>query len=449
MKYAAIITATGRKGYRGLSSALRRRVPRRHPRVVLHPFVSFLSLFTPRRALFFLSALIRVKSPGGRIVRGIWSVFDAERARLATERGGGGEAEGGERHSSVAVAETARGSWNIRKKNKRKARWAIPRRRGKSRFHFSTRPVSRMPAACVYFVSFYITEVPRETSILCVLSPAPRLRQRPSLSPLLSRGLSAFLAGQSIVKLCRFSSFRLFVSARPTSFLATFLIGWHEWHGVFPASGLSFYRPVHRQNFKHVAQFRKVSHVRVNAAKYTHARTHTCARNARAVARYRRNENIRERPVHFLRLCRALWYVSFQLSCPAFPSKLKRVLAKTSSVYKRVRSLHFPLSLPTLCPSKQREGTKRAGDKSRQTARERKIPGEKTIPPSWCIFRTTIDEIAETIGRWLVDVWWRRSRGTVSIVVARACTNTSHRVPQPKIQNIHPSASPSSSSLCL
>lgn len=35
-------------------------------------------------------------------------------------------------------------------------------RGGKSRFHSSTRPISRMPAGCVYFVSFYITGYPRD-----------------------------------------------------------------------------------------------------------------------------------------------------------------------------------------------------------------------------------------------------------------------------------------------
>lgn len=36
------------------------------------------------------------------------------------------------------------------------------RRGGKSRFHSSTRPISRMPAGCMYFVSFYITGYPRD-----------------------------------------------------------------------------------------------------------------------------------------------------------------------------------------------------------------------------------------------------------------------------------------------
>lgn len=56
---------------------------------------------------------------------------------------------------------------NILKKNKRKratAAAAIPHgaRGGKSRFHSSARPISRMPAGCVYFVSFYITRYPRD-----------------------------------------------------------------------------------------------------------------------------------------------------------------------------------------------------------------------------------------------------------------------------------------------
>lgn len=56
---------------------------------------------------------------------------------------------------------------NILKKNKRKrtdgrARGDSARRGGKSRFHSSTRPISRMPPGCVYFVSFYITGYPRD-----------------------------------------------------------------------------------------------------------------------------------------------------------------------------------------------------------------------------------------------------------------------------------------------
>lgn len=35
-------------------------------------------------------------------------------------------------------------------------------RGGKSRFHSCTRPISRMPAGSVYFVSFYITRYPRD-----------------------------------------------------------------------------------------------------------------------------------------------------------------------------------------------------------------------------------------------------------------------------------------------
>lgn len=98
MKYATIITITGRKGFRSLLSALEEG---HHRTMVLHrPFASFfLPLISRSPAIFFPFRVNKGKKSGGRIVRGIWSVFDAERARLATEK----------EHSSAA-GETAKRS---------------------------------------------------------------------------------------------------------------------------------------------------------------------------------------------------------------------------------------------------------------------------------------------------------------------------------------------------
>lgn len=96
MKYATIITVTGRKGFRSLLSALEEG-PHHGPSPTLRLFFSPLISLSP--AIFFPFRVNKGKKSGGRIVRGIWSVFDAERARLATEKG-----------HSRAVGETAKRS---------------------------------------------------------------------------------------------------------------------------------------------------------------------------------------------------------------------------------------------------------------------------------------------------------------------------------------------------
>lgn len=111
-----------------------------------------LLLLTPPLSLS-LRPLIRPKALK-RLVRIVWRGDGHDWTRKKTEGGEQARSKREERTFLRKIRENGRGE--------RKAGAAILRRGGKSRFHSSARPISRMPAGCVYFVSFYITRYPRD-----------------------------------------------------------------------------------------------------------------------------------------------------------------------------------------------------------------------------------------------------------------------------------------------
>lgn len=179
MKYATIITVTGRKGFCSLLSALEEG--HRRTMVLHRPFVSFFSplnlSFPPPYSSPF--ALIRVKS----LEAALFAAFGA----YSTLK----EHDWPPRRDIPVRREKPRKEAETFGRKIRKSRRAIPRRRGKSRFHSSTRPISRMPAACVYFVSFYIRIPKRPRFYMSSFSPPVRQSSTASLQ-LFPRGSSHF-----------------------------------------------------------------------------------------------------------------------------------------------------------------------------------------------------------------------------------------------------------------